>query len=157
MATQSAARRARLTQFATDLCLTNVRDELNVVNSTDGDRTGRSMRRYLYIGIGIEIARKAVIVIPAVTVLCLIALLMAQGRLFPDFVARSQWAKPVGDGCFYMSMPGGIVAAAIWGYSSARTIWSDLVVISVNVILYSTPIILFLMGLRRWRSHQKSA
>jgi hypothetical protein len=155
MATQLAARKARLTQFATDLCLTNVRDELNVVNSTDGDRTGRSMR--LYIGIGKEIARKAAIVIPAVAVLCLIALLIAQGRLFPYFLVRSQLAKPVGDWSYCMSMPGVIVAAAIWGYSSAGTIWSDLVVISVNVILYSTPIILFLMGLRRWRSHQRSA
>ena len=118
---------------------------------------GQSMRRYLYTGIGKEIARKAAIVIPAVAVLCLIALLIAQGRLFPYFLVRSQLAKPVGDWCYCMSMSGVIVAVAIWGPSSGRTIWSDLVVISVNVILYSTPIILFLMGLRRWRSHQKSA
>lgn len=103
-----------------------------------------------------QIARETAIVIPAVAVLCLIALLIAQGRLFPYFLTRSQWAKPVGDGCFCMSMPGVIVAVAIWGYSSGRTIWSDLVVISVNTILYSAPIILFLMGLRRWRSHHRS-
>ena len=104
-----------------------------------------------------QIARETAIVIPAVAVLCLIALLIAQGRLFPNFVAPGQWDKLFSNGCYFMSLPGVIVAVAIWGYSSARTIWSDLVVISVNVILYSTLIILFLMGLRRWRSHQKSA
>jgi hypothetical protein len=103
-----------------------------------------------------QIARETAIVIPAVAVLCLIVLLIAQGRLFPYFLARSQWAKPVGDGCFCMSMPGVIVAAAIWGYSSERTIWSDLVVISVNAILYSTPVIMFLWGLRRLRSNHES-
>jgi len=99
-----------------------------------------------------QIAREAAIVIPAIAVLCLIALLIAQGRLFPDFLVRSPLYKPAGDGCYYMSMPGVIVAIAIWGYSSGRTVWSDLVVISTNTILYSTPIVLFLMGLRRWRS-----
>lgn len=104
-----------------------------------------------------QIARETAIVIPAVAVLCLIAFLIAIGRLFPYFLVRSQLAKPVGDWCYCMSMPGGIVAAAIWGYSSERTIWSDLVVISVNAVLYSTPIILFLWGLRRLRSNHKSA
>jgi hypothetical protein len=45
---------------------------------------------------------------------------------------------------------------AIWGYSSGRTIWSDLVFISVNTIVYSTLIILFLWGLRRLRLHQSA-
>jgi len=104
-----------------------------------------------------QIAREAAIVIPVVTALCLIAFLIALGELFPTFLVRSQLAKPVGDWCYFMSVPGGIVAAAIWGYSSERTIWSDLVIISVNVILYSTPIILFLWGLRRLRSNHESA
>lgn len=140
MATQSAARRARLTQFATDLCLTNDPDELTIVKSTDEERKMK------------QIARETAIVIPAVAVLCFIALLIAQGRLFPDFLVRSHLARPVGDGCLYLSVPGLMVVLAVWGYSSARTIWSDLVFVSVNTIVYSTLIILFLWGLRRWRS-----
>ncbi len=104
-----------------------------------------------------RIAKETAIVIPAVAVLCLIALLIAQGRLFPDFLVRSHLAKPVGDWCLYMSVPGLIVELAIWGYYSERTIWSDLVFISVNTIVYSTLIILFLWGLRRWRSNHESA
>jgi hypothetical protein len=104
-----------------------------------------------------QIARETAIVIPAVTVLCLVALLIAQGRIFPYFLVHSQLAKPVGDWCYCMSMPGVIVAIAIWGYSSGSTIWSYLVVLSVNAVLYSTPIVLFLWGLRRLRSHHKSA
>ena len=96
-----------------------------------------------------QIAKETAIVIPAVTILCLIALLTAQGRLFPDFLVHTQLSKPVGDWCYRMSMPGFIVVSAIWGYSSGWTIWSDLVMISVNTILYSIPIILLLWGLRR--------
>jgi hypothetical protein len=99
-----------------------------------------------------QIARETVIIIPVVAVLCLIALLIAQGRLFPCFLVRSQLANPVGEWCYCVSMPGVIVAGATWGYSSGRMIWSDLVVISVNTILYSAPIILLLMGRRRWRT-----
>lgn len=104
-----------------------------------------------------QFARETAIVIPAVALLCLTALLIAQGRLFPDFLVHSQFAKPVGDWCYCMSMPGVIVAVAIWGYSTAATILSELVAISVNADLYSTPIILFLLGLRRLRSPHKSA
>lgn len=104
-----------------------------------------------------QIARETAIVIPVVAVLCLVVLLVAQGRLFPDFVAHGQQAKAVSEGCFYMSLPGVTAAVAIWVYSSERTIWSDLVAVSVNAILYSTLIILLLSGLRRWRLHHKSA
>jgi hypothetical protein len=103
-----------------------------------------------------QIAREIAIVIPIVAVLCLIDLLIVQGRLFPYFLDLGQWNKLFIDGCGYMSLPGIIVAVAIWGYSTGRTIWSDLVVISVNTILYSIPIILFLWGFRRWRSHHRS-
>jgi hypothetical protein len=103
-----------------------------------------------------QIVRETAIVIPTVAVLCLIALLTAQGRLFPDLLVRSHLAKPVGDVCLYISVPGLIVELAIWGYSSGRTIWSDLVFISVNTIVYSTLIILFLWGLRRLRLHQSA-
>lgn len=104
-----------------------------------------------------QIVREAAVVVPAVAVLFLIPLLKLEGRLFPNFVAPGQWDKLIGDGYLYMSAPGLIVELSIWGYSSGRTIWSDLVFISVNTIVYSTLIILFLWGLRRLRSNHKSA
>lgn len=102
-----------------------------------------------------QIARDTAIVIPAIAVLCLIAFLVAIGRLFPYFFVSSQLERSVGDWCYCMSIPGSLVAAAIWGYTSERTIWSDLVIISANAILYSMPTILFLWGLRRLRSRHK--
>ncbi len=98
-----------------------------------------------------RIARESVIVIAIVLVLTVIVLLVAQGRLFPWALARSPFAKPVGDGCFYMCLPGVIVALSIWGYYAERTMMSDLLIVAVNTVLYSTLLILLLSGLHRRR------
>ena len=81
-----------------------------------------------------------------------LALLFAQGRLFPQAFVDSRLAKPLGDSGFILSLPGLMVAVAIWGYSSGRTLLSDTLIIAVNGALYAVPLILFLAALRHWRS-----
>jgi hypothetical protein len=97
-----------------------------------------------------RIAGETLIVIAIVTVLCVLAMLVAQGRLFTEALINSPFEKPISDGCFYLSLPGVIAAVAIWGYSHERTIASDLVIVAVNAALYSTLIILLFSGLRSW-------
>src|SRR5579859_5453509 len=79
-----------------------------------------------------------------------LALLFAQGRLFPQAFADSRLARPIGDSCFILSLPGVMVAVAIWGYSSGRRLLSDMLIVAVNGALYAVPLI-FLAALRYWR------
>ena len=98
-----------------------------------------------------RIIREFAIVATVVTVLCTLALLFAQGRLFPDALIGSPFDKPVSDGCLYLSLPGLTTAIAIWGYAHEGTKMSDLLIVAVNATLYSTLIIVFLSGLHRCR------
>ena len=99
--------------------------------------------------------KSSVAIAAIVTVLCAMVMLVAQGRLFPEAIANGPFAKQVFDGCFLVSLPGFIVAMAIWGYYHEGTIISDLLMIAVNSALYSTLSILFSICLRRWHSRHK--
>ena len=97
-----------------------------------------------------QIVKESVVVIVIVAILCTLVMLVAQGRLFPQVLARGPLAKRVGDGCLYLSLPGVTAALSIWGYSSTRTVFSDLLIVAVNTILYSIPILLLLSARHRW-------
>jgi hypothetical protein len=81
-------------------------------------------------------------------IFCAINLPFAQGRIFPGILLNSQLAKSIFDGSYYLCMPGVVVAIAIWGYNSGRTILSDFVIVAVNTALYSILIILVLASAR---------
>jgi hypothetical protein len=85
-----------------------------------------------------------------------LALLVAQGRIFPHALANTLFAKPLGDICYLLSLPGVMVAVAIWGYSSDRTALSDTLVVAVNGALYALPIISLLVALRHSRKREAS-
>jgi len=98
-----------------------------------------------------RLARESAVVFAVSFTLCSLILLFAQGRIFSRSLLDGPLAKPVGDGCFMLSLPGVILAVAIWGYNSSRTLLSDVLVVTVNATLYATPIILLV----HWVRHRK--
>lgn len=101
------------------------------------------------------VLRQSVLISAITWALCGIALLLAQGRLFPRGIAPTVVEKPMGDACFIMSLPGTMVAVGIWGYNSGRTVLSDVLIVTLNAILYAIPVSLFVMGIRYWRARRQ--
>ncbi len=97
--------------------------------------------------------RQSVAVIAATMLLSTLALLIAQGRIFSQLSANP-FAKVIGDGFFVFSLPGVMVAVAVWGYNSSRTTMSDVIIVLVNGVLYALPIVvvLFLLSRRQKRA-----
>lgn len=50
----------------------------------------------------------------------------------------------VGDWCFYLSVPGWLLAVSIFGYESGASVLSQLVVVGANTMLYGIVVILIL-------------
>ena len=96
-----------------------------------------------------RIAKESAVVFAVTFLLCAFALLFAQGRIFPRALINTPLEKPVADNCFRISLPGVILATAIRGYSSNRTVLSDLLIVTVNAVLYAFPIILLVHWVRR--------
>jgi hypothetical protein len=97
---------------------------------------------------------ESVAVIVIVAILCTLVMLIAQGRLFSQVLVDGPLSKPFGDGSYYFCLPGVTAVLLIWGHSSTRTIFSDLVIVAVNTILYSIPILLVLWARHRWPGHK---
>ena len=72
-------------------------------------------------------------------------LLFAQGRIFTHTLSHSALDKIVSDGSYILSLPGVLLAVAIWGYNSNRTVLSDIFIIAFNGILYGV-----LLGVVTW-------
>jgi hypothetical protein len=96
-----------------------------------------------------RIAKESAVVFGVALFLCALALLFAQGRIFPQALISTPLEKPVADNCFRISLPGVLLAVAIWGYNSNRTVLSDLLIVTVNATLYAIPTILLLHWVRR--------
>lgn len=96
-----------------------------------------------------QIAKESAVVFVATLLLCALALLFAQGRIFPYLLIDTPFEKPVADNCFRVSLPGFIAAMAVWGYNSSGTILSDLLIVMVNATLYTVPITLLVHFIRR--------
>ena len=80
-----------------------------------------------------------------------LALLIAQGRIHPKFFSGPSLAH-LADVCLYWSAPGVIVEFAIRGFYSSETLFSDLLIITVNATLYAIPLLPFL----RWIEGQNA-
>ena len=95
--------------------------------------------------------KQSLVVTATTWFLSALVLLVAQGRIFPHALAASPFAKLMGDSSFILSLPGVMVAVAIWGYNSSRTALSDVLIVAVNGTLYAMPIIVLLAVVRHWR------
>ena len=79
------------------------------------------------------------------------------GRLFPPGLTYvPSLEKLVFDGCYLLSLPGVMLAVAIWGYNSNRTLLSGIVIVAVNAVLYGVPMILLTTLVRYWRTRNPS-
>ena len=83
--------------------------------------------------------KQSLAAIAIAVLLSALALLFAQGRIFPQPSVISPFAKSLADSCFRFSLPGVMVAVAICGYSSGRTTLSDMLIVAVNGALYAVP------------------
>jgi hypothetical protein len=119
-----------------DVLNTKPPEKLNYIRTVEA----QEMRR---------IAKEYAVVFTITFSLCAFALLFAQGRIFPHALINSSLEKPVADNCFRISLPGVLLAVAIFGYASNRTTLSDLLVVVVNAVLYARPVVLLVHLARR--------
>ena len=96
-----------------------------------------------------RIVKESAAVAAITCVVVFVALLVAQGRIGSKALLNLPMASAVFfDSCYAVSLPGVMVAVAIWGYNSERTPLSDAFVVAVNTILYSLLLVLLMEVLR---------
>lgn len=115
-----------------------------------------SWSKTLRIGILSTIGMQRIVKECAVTatiacVVCVVALLIAQGRLASHALLDAPLAWLIFDICYFVSLQGVWVGVAIWGYSSERTALSDTFAVAINTIVWAMLAILLVEVVRLCR------
>ena len=98
-------------------------------------------------------ARERVLVMSLALFLCGAAwsVAVSHGPLAKKFLSGPV-GNFIGDGCFYFSVPGWLVAISIFGYNSGSNVLTQFAAVAANTMLYGVLVILILRTARSFVS-----